>query len=95
MSTPQRAACVIGYPAKHSRSPMLHGYWIKQHGLDADYRAEEIAPEHIEAFLLDLAGIAEHLLFRCIYGTDHCQLHQRHHRIWKQDRRSERPIGLG
>ena len=56
MSAPQRAACVIGYPAKHSRSPMLHGYWIKQHGLDADYRAEEIAPEHIEAFLLDLAG---------------------------------------
>ncbi len=56
MSAPQPAACVIGYPAKHSRSPKLHGYWIKKHGLDADYRAEEIAPEHIEAFLLDLAG---------------------------------------
>lgn len=35
---------------------MLHGYWIKKHGLDADYRAEEIAPEHVEAFLRDLAG---------------------------------------
>mgnify|MGYP001812602663 FL=1 len=56
MSAPQRAACVIGYPAKHSRSPKLHGYWIKKHGLDADYRAEEIAPDHIEAFLQDLAG---------------------------------------
>ena len=56
MSDSPRAACVIGYPAKHSRSPKLHGYWIKRHGLDADYRAEEIAPDHVEAFLSDLAG---------------------------------------
>jgi len=56
MSAPQRAACVTGYPAKHSRSPKLHGYWIKKYGLDADYRAEEVAPEHVEALLGDLAG---------------------------------------
>lgn len=56
MSTPQRAACVIGYPAKHSRSPKMHGYWIKKYGLDADYRAEEVAPEHVRALLSDLAG---------------------------------------
>ncbi|MFY0613681.1 MAG: shikimate dehydrogenase [Hyphomicrobiaceae bacterium] len=56
MSDTQRAACVIGYPAKHSRSPKLHGYWIKKYGIDADYRAEEISPDHIEAFLSDLAG---------------------------------------
>lgn len=56
MSTPQRAACVIGYPAKHSRSPKMHGYWIRKYGLDADYRAEEVAPEHVRALLSDLAG---------------------------------------
>jgi shikimate dehydrogenase len=56
MSTMQRAACVIGYPAKHSRSPKLHGYWIKKYGLDADYRVEEISPEDVGKLLGDLAG---------------------------------------
>jgi shikimate dehydrogenase len=50
------AACIIGYPAKHSRSPKLHGYWLARYGIDGDYRAEEIAPEHFEAFVTDLAG---------------------------------------
>jgi shikimate dehydrogenase len=50
------AACVVGYPARHSRSPMLHGYWIKRYGLDADYRAEEIPPEEIREFLTSLAA---------------------------------------
>ncbi len=50
------AACVVGYPARHSRSPMLHGYWIKHYGLDADYRAEEIPPEEIREFLTSLAA---------------------------------------
>ena len=56
MAEKQRAACVIGYPAKHSRSPRLHGYWIATYGLDAAYRAEEISPEDVEAFISDLAG---------------------------------------
>jgi shikimate dehydrogenase len=49
-----RAACVIGWPIKHSRSPLIHGYWIKQHGLAADYRREEVAPEAITDFIRNL-----------------------------------------
>ncbi|MDA0240636.1 MAG: shikimate dehydrogenase [Proteobacteria bacterium] len=56
MSTATRAACVIGYPARQSRSPKLHGYWIKRYGIDGDYRIEEIAPENFEAFVTNLAG---------------------------------------
>jgi shikimate dehydrogenase len=56
MSTATRAACVIGYPARQSRSPKLHGYWIKRYGIDGDYRIEEIAPENFEAFITNLAG---------------------------------------
>lgn len=56
METTHRAACVIGYPARHSRSPKLHGYWIRKYGLDAAYRAEEIPPEDVVAFISDLAG---------------------------------------
>ena len=54
MSDTKSAACVIGYPAKHSRSPMLHGYWIKRYGIDAEYRAEEVAPADIEEFIQNL-----------------------------------------
>jgi len=49
-----RAACVIGWPIRHSRSPLIHGYWIKQYGLAADYRPEAVAPEAFADFIRDL-----------------------------------------
>jgi shikimate dehydrogenase len=55
MTAKTPAACIVGYPARHSRSPMLHGYWIKRYGLEANYRAEEIPPEEISEFLTHLA----------------------------------------
>lgn len=55
MSTPERAACVIGWPAKHSRSPKLHGYWIKRYGISGDYRIAEISPEDFPGFVKALA----------------------------------------
>ncbi len=51
-----RAACVIGWPVKHSRSPLIHGHWIKQHGLAAAYRREELAPDDVAGFLSNLAA---------------------------------------
>ena len=56
MATARRAACVIGYPARHSRSPKLHGYWLRRYGIDGDYRAEEIAPEDFTDFVSNLAA---------------------------------------
>jgi shikimate dehydrogenase len=50
-----RAACVIGWPVRHSRSPAIHGHWIEQYGLDAAYRCEEIAPEAFGDFIAHLA----------------------------------------
>jgi shikimate dehydrogenase len=46
-----RAACVIGWPAGHSRSPLIHSYWIKQHGLTAEYRREAVPPEKFVEFI--------------------------------------------
>jgi shikimate dehydrogenase len=54
MSSNTRAACVIGWPAKQSRSPKLHGYWIKRHKIEGDYRIEEITPEAFPAFVKNL-----------------------------------------
>jgi len=51
MNENQKAVCVIGYPVKHSRSPMIHNYWIKQHGIDAIYRIEEVTPEQFPDFI--------------------------------------------
>jgi shikimate dehydrogenase len=51
-----RAACVIGWPIEHSRSPLIHGYWIGQHGLDADYRREAVDPEAFADFIRNLSA---------------------------------------
>ncbi len=51
-----RRTCIVGYPVKHSRSPKLHGYWLKRLGIDGDYRAEEIAAADFPGFLKNLSG---------------------------------------
>jgi shikimate dehydrogenase len=45
----------MGWPAKQSRSPKLHGYWIKRYGIDGDYRVAEIPPEEYPTFVKNLA----------------------------------------
>ena len=50
-----RRACVIGWPIEHSRSPAIHGYWLKHYKIDGDYRAEAVRPEDVAAFLNSLA----------------------------------------
>ena len=51
-----RAACVIGWPARHSRSPKMHGWWLKHYGIDGDYRIEEVPPEDFPDFIGNLRG---------------------------------------
>jgi shikimate dehydrogenase len=51
MSIGVRAACVIGWPVKHSRSPLIHEFWIKRHGINAVYKREEVAPAAFAEFL--------------------------------------------
>ena len=55
MPATRKAACVIGWPVAHSRSPLIHGYWIRRYGLDAEYRREAVPPEKFEAFVTRLA----------------------------------------
>src|SRR6266853_1449112 len=47
-------AGVMGWPVMHSRSPMLHNYWFKQHGLAGSYVPLAIRPEHLAAALRGL-----------------------------------------
>jgi len=32
-----RLAGLIGLPVMHSRSPLMHGFWLKRHGIDRAY----------------------------------------------------------
>ena len=50
-----KAACVIGWPVEHSRSPLIHDYWIRQFGLQAAYRLEAVPPERFADFVTRLA----------------------------------------
>ncbi len=44
-------ACVIGWPIAHSRSPMIHGYWLKKYGIAGSYTRQPVRPEEVAAFL--------------------------------------------
>jgi shikimate dehydrogenase len=43
-------AFVIGHPIAHSRSPLIHGQWLAEHGIDGSYEAIDVAPEALPAF---------------------------------------------
>ncbi|EEX09047.1 shikimate 5-dehydrogenase [Ruegeria lacuscaerulensis ITI-1157] len=47
-------AGVIGHPIAHSRSPALHGYWLKTYGLPGHYVPMDVAPADLETVLRSL-----------------------------------------
>ncbi|MEO6945137.1 MAG: shikimate dehydrogenase [Nitrobacter sp.] len=50
-----RAACLIGWPAAHSRSPLIHHYWLRLHGIAGGYNIEAIPPEGLAEFVMHLS----------------------------------------
>lgn len=46
-----RKACIIGHPVAHSRSPMIHGHWIKQYNIAGEYGRADVAPDAFAAFI--------------------------------------------
>jgi shikimate dehydrogenase len=50
-----RAACLIGWPAAHSRSPLIHHYWLRALGIEGGYNIEAVPPEGFAEFVLHLA----------------------------------------
>ncbi len=54
-SAPIRAG-VIGHPISHSKSPLIHGYWLKRYGINGEYLRYDIAPE---TFKQDLSRLVD------------------------------------
>ncbi|MGH6859564.1 MAG: shikimate dehydrogenase [Phyllobacterium sp.] len=50
-------AFVTGFPIRHSRSPLIHGHWLRKYGLDGSYQAIEVAPEGFADFIRTLQEI--------------------------------------
>ena len=49
VTTPR--ACVMGFPVAHSRSPLLHGYWLETLGITGAYERYEVSIADFPAFL--------------------------------------------
>jgi shikimate dehydrogenase len=49
-----KRAFVAGHPIKHSKSPLIHGTWLKRHGINGSYEALDIAPETFQNFIARL-----------------------------------------
>jgi shikimate dehydrogenase len=54
--TKARAACLIGWPAAHSRSPLIHHHWLRTLGIEGGYSIEAVPPEFLAEFLLRLSA---------------------------------------
>lgn len=51
-----KRACVIGWPIEHSRSPLIHGFWLKHYDIEGEYTKQAVRPEDLENFLRDLSA---------------------------------------
>lgn len=50
-------AGVIGWPVAHSKSPLIHRFWLHKLGLDGDYSRFPVAPAHLETVLRALPAM--------------------------------------
>jgi shikimate dehydrogenase len=82
----QKAVCIIAWPVGHSRSPLIHNYWIKQHKLNAEYRKEGVPPEQ-------LADFVTHLRERGYIGANVSVPHKQ--AVMKLSKPDERANGVG
>jgi shikimate dehydrogenase len=50
------AACIVGWPVEHSRSPLIHNYWLKHYGIAGAYRREAVPPGQFAPFVENLSA---------------------------------------
>jgi shikimate dehydrogenase len=50
-------AGIMGWPVAHSRSPLLHGFWLRETGVDGAYVPLPVRPDHIAEALRALPAL--------------------------------------
>jgi shikimate dehydrogenase len=56
MSSANHRACLMGHPVAHSRSPMIHGYWLRELGVDGAYDLRDLTSGEFPDFITHLAA---------------------------------------
>lgn len=51
MQVNMKRAFVVGFPIGHSRSPLIHNFWLKKYQIEGEYCAKAVEPEKIGSFL--------------------------------------------
>jgi shikimate dehydrogenase len=49
-----KRACVVGWPVAHSRSPLIHGFWLAKYGIEGSYVKQPLPPDQAAEFLRNL-----------------------------------------
>ncbi len=52
-----RSAAIFGQPVAHSRSPLVHGYWLKENGLSGAYLRREVSLADLPQVLKDFSQL--------------------------------------
>lgn len=50
-----KRALVIGWPISHSRSPLIHNYWLRHYGIAGSYDRQPVPPDELGPFLRHMA----------------------------------------
>lgn len=57
LSGKARLAGILGWPVAHSRSPRLHGLWLRRHGIDGAYVPLPVAPADFASAVRGLVAL--------------------------------------
>ena len=52
-----KIAGVIGWPINHSKSPKVHGFWLKKYNIDGVYHALSVSPNRLSQALKGVAAL--------------------------------------
>ena len=50
-------ACIIGWPVSHSRSPLIHGYWLRKYAISGSYDRQPVRPGEVSQFLASMPAL--------------------------------------
>ena len=53
LTSPRLYAEVIGDPIAHSKSPLIHGFWLAALGIDTAYRAVHVPPDRLPGYFAE------------------------------------------
>lgn len=56
MSQASPRVCLMGHPVSHSRSPLIHGHWLRTLGIAGAYELVDVAPDAFPVYLRELAS---------------------------------------